>query len=539
MKSTLTKYNILILSLLWLLTGCVKEVTFFSEPYDEGKPPLGITFDPSQTPSPQTGGIGTIVKLKVSGLADYRDKAVFKFNGQEAEIVSVNGDDVEVRVPAYASTGVTSITVDDIIVFGPEFVVNGRVKIDPTWEALAGANGSVNGRLVTQDGKVIYVGGFTDYNRRGLVRPINRIVRTFPNGIYDVSFRTGQGANGALNGIVQINDRYYIAGGFTAFGQKRDNISNIASLHLHGEVDTIGVLPYRRPDQGDTTKYVPAFNGGFNSAISQIYVQGSKLITTGNFRYYVSRRYDQPNLRETRDTVILDSTEIRHVARLNLDGTLDKTFRFSGTTALAGGNGNINTMLHEAGPHEGKILVYGEFTRFDGQPAGYVTRLNSDGTIDPTFNPSGVGADHYIQRMTYNPVTNKYVAVGSFRTYNGRPAMRMALLNDDGTIDNSFQAKLFGGGNPSYAKQLDDGLIVVSGYFLSYGEVTRNRFMILNPDGNLTDPTLNATGILSGTINHIVETRSEDNKRALLLMGSNLTKFDNKDVSNLIRIIID
>src|SRR5690606_12306147 len=105
--------------------------------------------------------------------------------------------------------------------------------------------------------------------------------------------------------------------------------------------------------------------------------------------------------------VILDSTEIRHVARLNLDGSLDKTFRFSGNTAFSGGNGNIATMLHEEGPHQGKILVYGEFTSFDGQEVGYVTRLNSDGTIDPTFNPGGLGADHYIQRMTYKPVTNK------------------------------------------------------------------------------------------------------------------------------------
>src|SRR5690606_21317542 len=141
-----------------------------------------------------------------------------------------------------------------------------------------------------------------------------------------------------------------------------------------------------------------------------------------------SRRYDQPNLRETRDTVILDSTEIRHVARLNLDGSLDKTFRFSGNTAFSGGNGNIATMLHEEGPHKGKIFVYGECTSCNGQAICYDTRINSDGTIDPTFNPGGLGTDHYNQRMTYNPVTNKYVAVGSFKTYKGRPALRMALL---------------------------------------------------------------------------------------------------------------
>ncbi|PRD56170.1 DUF5008 domain-containing protein [Sphingobacterium gobiense] len=539
MKNLRTRYILGILCLSIMLGGCNKETTFFSEPYGEGKPPLGITFDPAQVPSPNVGDIGSIIKLKANGLNEYLDKAVFKFNGQEAEIVRVNGDEVEVKVPPYASTGVTSITVDDVIIFGPEFTVNGKVRIDPTWEAIAGANGSVNGRLLTNDGKVIYVGNFTDYNRRGLVRPINRIARTFSNGIYDVSFRTGQGANGSLNSIVHIGNHYYLSGGFSAFGQKRDNISNITRIHLHGDVDTVGVHPFRRPDQSDTLKYVPAFNGGFNSAISHLYPQENKLIATGNFRYYVSRRYDQPNRLETRDSVILDSVEIRHVARLNLDGTLDKTFRFNGDIPFAGGNGDIGTLLHESGPHQGKILVHGWFNRFDGKEVGYVTRLNANGTIDETFNPGGSGADLYITNMTYNAVTNKYVAVGSFRTYNGKPAMRLALLNDDGTLDETFQAQTFLNGLPTYAKQLDDGLIAVAGTFLTYGNVTRNRFMILNPDGNLADPLLNATGQLLGGVNQIIETRSEDNKRALLFFGWNLSKFDNKDVSNIFRVIIE
>src|SRR5690606_23353445 len=132
--------------------------------------------------------------------------------------------------------------------------------------------------------------------------------------------------------------------------------------------------------------------------------------------------YDQPNERETRDTTILDSIEIRHIARLNLDGTLDKSFRFNGNTAFSGANGNMATLMHESGPLQGKMLVFGQFTRFDGQAAGYITRLNPDGTIDNTFNPGGVGANYYISNVTYNEQTNKYLAVGQFVTYNGRPA---------------------------------------------------------------------------------------------------------------------
>lgn len=537
MKTT-TTYKLLVLFLCVLIAGCAKEATFFSEPYGEGRPPLPVTYDRSQTLSPASGGVGTVVKAKIVGLAEFRDKAVFKFNGQDAEIINISGDQVEVRVPPYASTGVTSVTIDDIIVFGPEFEVEGKIKIDPTWEARQGTNNYVNDRFVMPDGKVIYVGNFTDYNRRGLVRPINRLVRTYANGVYDVSWRTGTGANGSVNSIVQINDRYYIAGAFSGYNQKNENISNITSLHLTGGLDSVGVKPFRRPDQSDTTKYVPRFNGGFNAAVAKLYAQGDKLIAAGNFRYYVSRRYDQPNERETRDTTIVDSIEIRQIARLNLDGSLDKSFRFNGNTPLPGGNGNIATLRHESGPLQGKILVYGSFTRFDNRPTGYVTRLNADGTVDETFNPGGTGADFVIANATFNEQTQKYVLVGQFRSYNGQPAANVALLNADGTLDENFRARAFVGGFPNYAKQLSDGLIVVSGTFMTYDGVTRNRFMILNANGALADPAFNATGQFSGTLFHVVETTSEDGKRALLLMGS-FSKFNNEDVSNLIRVTIE
>lgn len=540
MKNVIKIYMLILLPLFFMTVSCVKETTFFSEPYGEGKAALGVVFDPSQTPSPANGGLGTVVTFKVEGLQDYLDKAVFKFNGQEAKIIGFSGDKLQVEVPAYGSKGVTSITIDDIVIFGPDFEVNGKIKVDPTWEATRGTNGAVNNTYYLEDGtnKMIFLGRFTDYNQRGLVKPINRLVRTFSNGTYDVSWGIGEGANGTLNTIAKIDNRYYLGGSFSGYDQKRENISNLTSIHLTGGLDSVGITPFRRPDQLDTTKYVPTFNGGFNSAVSDLYVQDQKLIATGNFRYYVSRRYDQPNERETRDTTILDSVEIRQVARLNLDGTLDKTFRFSGNKALAGANGDIKTFLHKSGALEGKILVYGQFTTFDGEAKGYITRLNADGTVDATFNPSGTGANYYIGSVSYNEQTNKYIIAGQFRNYNGQSAYNMALLNADGTLDKTFDAKTFQGGYPTFVKQLNDGLIVVSGGFQAYGGIMRSRFMILNPDGSLADPELNATGQFNGTIYRIEETKSEDNKRALLIMGD-FSKFDNEDVSNLIRVIIE
>src|SRR5690606_19888543 len=133
----------------------------------------------------------------------------------------------------------------------------------------------------------------------------------------------------------------------------------------------------------------------------------------------------------------------------------------------------------DSGPHQGKFIAYGTFSQFDGVSAGRILRLNADGTVDETFNAGGTGADQAIHKVFYNATTGKYILAGDFRQYNGQPANRLAMLNEDGTLDESFVAKTFDGTGPSFAKQLSDGKIIVSGGFRTYDGVARNGFMVL------------------------------------------------------------
>ncbi|WP_099366106.1 DUF5008 domain-containing protein [Sphingobacterium sp. 1.A.4] len=518
------------------LSSCNKEVEFFSEPYPEGKENLLVKMDRTLKTSPEFGAPGTEVTIKVTGLEAYKDKAIFNFNGEKAEIVSINDEQIVVKVPTFASTGVTSIYIDDMIVFGPKFTVSGKVNIDPTWGATKGSNGSINANLWTIDEKYIFVGNFSNYEEKGSVKPINKLVRTFRNGTYDISWRTGDGSNGNINSILQYQDHYYISGGFSGYDQRKDNISNITRIHLSGRIDTMGIKPFRRPEQNDTTKYYPTFNGGFDQFVANIYEHNGKIIASGNFRYHINRIYGEPNFMETKDSVILDSTEIRHVARLNTDGTLDKTYRFTGDKAFAGANGSIETFFHDEGPLKGKIVVFGRFNRFDETTVGNIVRLNADGTVDASFN-TGSGANFKVNKVTYNPITKKYVVVGEFKSFNGVETARMVLLNEDGSIDNTFKAKSFGNGYPWYAKQLNDGLIVVSGGFIEYGGVAKNRFMFLKPDGSLAEG-YNNIGQMNGSLNRIIETTSEDGKRAILLLGS-FTRIDDFVANNITRLILE
>jgi len=520
--------------------GCKKADDVIPDPYADAKSPLGVAISQTDVPVPAAGIVGTAVVIKASGFDKYKDQLTFMFNGEKAEVVSVTATEITAKVPESGSTGVTSIAIGDQLFIGPTFTVSGLIQIDPTFKAITGTNGYVSQVYEMLDGRNIVVGNFTNFDNKGGVVPINRIARTSVDGEYDRTFRTGRGANGNLARVLEIGGRFIVAGGFTGFNQRTENISNITSLFTTGAIDTVKIQTKRKPTVTDTVtqKWFPRFNGGTNGYINRLYAHQGKILATGNFRFYVKRTYDKFNYDLSRDTVILDSTDIRQVLRFNLDGSLDKTFRFNTTTnkGKESGNGNIDSYMHTDAEKMEKLVVFGSFNTFDGQPANRIVRLNPDGNIDPSFTP-GSGADNTINSCTYNATTKKYVITGIFTQYNGKPAFGLAVLNENGTLDETFTARSFEGGVPGFAKQLNNGLIVVSGYFIKYNNITRNGFMVLNPTGTLAKG-YNSTGPFNGSLADVIETKSADGKKALLLIGS-FSRFDNLPLYNIIRVTIE
>lgn len=543
MKKSNNHYRLFIGLMLGLfsMVSCNEETKFFGEPYTEGEPGIGITIDRTQVPVPASGEPGTEVFVKASGLMPYKDRLTFRINGEKAEIKEITEEGIKVVVPTFASTGITSVSVNDMVVFGPEFDVEGNVRVDPTFVATGGVNGVASEVFFTDDGRMLVVGEFTNYDNKGTVRPINRIASTFLDGSYDAGFRSGTGANGALGTITQVGDKYFIGGAFSGYAQQKANISNLTMLNSNGSIDTMGIQTWRRPDQEDTTQFFPRFNGGFHGGgVGKVYRQQNKLLVTGGFRYYVSRQYDKANRLETRDTVIIDSIEMRQVARLNLDGTLDKTYRYDAGTKKSptGANSSgVASLYHDEGALAGKLLLYGRFSKFDDQEAGRIVRLNADGTIDHTFNAGKSGFDFDVYRVTYSKRTQKYMVCGYFRTYNGTPVGQVVLLNEDGSLDNSFQAKPFINGVPRYARQLENGLVLVMGDFQLYDNVVRNGIMFLDAVGNLEEG-YNNIGTFNGGVTEVYETRSTDNKPALLIIGF-FSQFNGEPANSILRVVMD
>lgn len=534
------KYTGLLLALAGLLMGsCKKESTVFNDPYTGGKAPLGISTNAQQIPVPAEGTAGTPVTIAATGLLQHKDKLSFLFNGQTAKILSITATGIQVEVPANASTGVTAFVVDGQLVFGPVFSVLGKVNIDPTFVATAGADGQVLKAFpVPLSTNLILLGSFGSYDGKGAIRRQNRIVRIFADGTWDRSFLSGAGANNTIWDMAQVGPYYYPVGDFSGYAQQGSGISKITRLNTLGQVDTTLVTTYTL-----RTKYVPAFNGGVvgPGGVHEVYPVGTnKMIISGDFTYYVSRRYDQYTF-DYKDSTVTDSVDVRQLARLNENGSLDTTWRFD-TKAIGyrgrlgkskpGGNGSIRTIMHA----DGRIVCYGSFTTFDGVTANRIVRLTANGDIDGSFNV-GTGADQMIENLTYDAKTNKYMLVGLFNTFNGKASQYMVRLNFDGSVDATFTPKAFIGGTPQYAKILNDGLIVLNGAFRTYDGIIRNGLAILNSDGTLA-AGYNTSGNLTGRIRDVYETTSADGKRALLIMGS-FSNFDSKIRPNLIKVTLE
>ncbi|MBK7085206.1 MAG: delta-60 repeat domain-containing protein [Flavobacteriales bacterium] len=82
---------------------------------------------------------------------------------------------------------------------------------------------------------------------------------------------------------------------------------------------------------------------------------------------------------------------------------------------------------------DGKIIIGGSFTSYDGIGRNSIARLNADGSLDIGFNP-GTGANNPVHSITLQP-DGKIIIGGDFTNYNGTGRNRVARLNTDGSLD--------------------------------------------------------------------------------------------------------
>jgi hypothetical protein len=168
MRISIKVIAIIISAFTMFMAGCSKEKEVFSEPYGEGKNPLGIKLNATQLPVPESGLPGSSISINVTGLLPYKDKLIFRINGEQAVVTEITETGLKATVPDMGSSGVTSISVGDQVVFGPIFKVTGFLVPDPTFRAVNGTNGYISQYYITDDSKVFLVGNFNNYEIKEL-----------------------------------------------------------------------------------------------------------------------------------------------------------------------------------------------------------------------------------------------------------------------------------------------------------------------------------------------------------------------------------
>jgi uncharacterized delta-60 repeat protein len=226
----------------------------------------------------------------------------------------------------------------------------------------------------------------------------------------------------------------------------------------------------------DTTFVVPGT--GFNYQSNTVAIDSSNRMVVGG--YFTS----------------FNGTAINYIARINTNGSLDTTFNLNGT----GFNNEVQSIVMDG---SGKFMVVGEFTAYNGTAVGSIVRLNSDGSLDTSFNSGGAGFNGAVWKMSLDS-SGKILAGGHFTTYNGVAANYLARLNTDGSLDTSFSTGT-GLNNDVYAVQTDaTGKILVGGPFTTFtssgGVVATPYLTRLNADGSLDTTFSNSGSGLNGAI---------------------------------------
>jgi uncharacterized delta-60 repeat protein len=356
------------------------------------------------------------------------------------------------------------------------------------------------------DGKILVGGNFRLYN--GVTQ--NRITRLNSNGTRDTGFATGTGFDGDVNTIVvQPNGNILVGGSFASYNGTTQRY--IVRLTSSGQQQLLAlpVATYA------VTSLTINTGTGFNNAVYYIVVQpNGNILVGGDFTSY-------------------NGTTQNRITRLNADGIRD--------TGFVIGTGFNNRVSAIAVQSDGKILVGGFFTTYNGVTQNYITRLNANGSKDTNLSGTGQGFSSSVATIVLQSDGNIFVG-GSFSSYVGEAQYGISRLAGAGgntypgfSTGNGFadqrnvraiaiqsDGKILVGGDftifngtlgPNYLVRLNadgtrdtvfnnnlgtsftsnvydiavqsDGKILVGGNFTAYNGVYRNRIIVLNTDGSL------------------------------------------------------
>jgi uncharacterized delta-60 repeat protein len=278
---------------------------------------------------------------------------------------------------------------------------------------------------------------------------------------------------------------------------------------------------------GSLKNYMVKINADGTSATGSTWNQGTGFTSTV---LCFATQSDGKILAGGNFTSYSGSTNRTRILRLNTNGTLDTTFN-PGTT---GANGTVNTVAVQS---DGKVLLGGGFTQYSGSGAPYIARANTNGTLETaaTWNP-GSGFNTSVNAIAVQS-DGKIVAGGAFTTYSGSTKNYIVRLNTDGTADTGSSWNQGAGFTTSGVSALaiqPDGKIIAGGSFTVYSGSSATRIIRLNTDGT-RDTTFNTgAGFNSNVLTIAIEPGTSK-----IMVGGAFTTYSGSSAIRLTRLNTD
>ena len=278
-----------------------------------------------------------------------------------------------------------------------------------------------------------------------------------------------------LTSAVNINN----TNGWTASAWcKLDELTNLSSINQNTIFGNIGSTS----TPGWYRKYVD-----FTSSIWAIDVDPStnKIYIGGLFRGF-------------------NGVETPHIVRLNNDGTIDTSFVVGDGFLL--NNSSARTILSIKVSSTGKIYVGGDFLTYNGFNSSRIIRLNTDGSVDTTFN-FGTGFNGTVRSIIEDSNGDLYVG-GDFTSYKGiSNNNRVIKLDSSGNKITSFDNSIgFSSTIRSLSLNSDETILYCAGTFTAYKGTTRNRLAAINTSNGSLNTIFNTSVGANSTVIDILST---------------------------------
>jgi uncharacterized delta-60 repeat protein len=258
---------------------------------------------------------------------------------------------------------------------------------DPDFQTSPGFDGPVLKIDQQSDGSIITTGRFYHFNRQ----PANHLLRLTPDGGWDPTFQLFLSKKDRVNGMAVLPDDRILIGGIEEI-EGINVVKNLQRLNADGSLDTSWPSSAAADESVDLILVAPD---------ESIYLGG---------------RFKRIGRHAT-----------RNVAKLRPNGTPDTSF----TTLIKGEGPNGVWRLRLAIQPDGKLLASGGFTEWNTIPHSRIVRLNTDGSVDTSFD-IGAGPSGMIMAMTQH-LNGNIVIGGEFEEINGQVKPHLALLKSLGT----------------------------------------------------------------------------------------------------------